>query len=582
MNFLRNFLASLLALVLFSVIVVFVLVAVVGGITAEVPVEVKENSILQLKLDKPISEIEYENPLEEIGIFGSSPSTIGLVQLKEAIRQAKDDDNIRGIYLNAPVLQAGLASIEELRNSLESFKGSGKFIVSYGEFYTEGAYYLASVADEIYLHPEGDLELNGLSSTVTFFKGTFEKLDIEPEIFRVGDFKSAVEPFIRKDLSEENKYQLGSLLSDFNHNILNQVAASRGLAVDDIKNISDQMLARNPQEALSLKLVDGLTYQDQVFGRLREMLEMPDGDKIEKLTYFDYNKSFSNYIKADDEVAVIVASGEIISGEGDARTVASEKFSEELKKIREDGNIKAVVLRINSPGGNFLASDVMWRELKLTSEAKPVVASMSDVAASGGYYMSMACDSIIAQSNTITGSIGIFSMLFNLDNFLDNKLGITNETINTGEFSNYINVTRALTEQERRIIQNDLNQAYDTFVTKASEGRHLSVEQIKEIASGRVWSGTQAMENGLVDAIGGLDEAIDMAAELAGIETYKVKYYPKKQSLFEEIFEDFEEGTETKALKIQLGELYPYVESLKRIKNAQGLQARWPYELEIN
>jgi len=582
MNFLKNILSTLVALILFTGVSVIIFLAVIGSLADEPPVEVKNNSVLHLKLDKPISEVEFENQLESVPFFSSAPSTIGLVQLKEAINQAKDDDKIKGIYLDAPYVAAGMSVLQELRSTLADFKKSGKFIVAYGEFYTEPAYYLASVANQVYLHPEGDLEFNGLGANVTFFKGMFEKLDVEPQIFRVGEFKSAVEPFIRKDLSEENELQLNSMLGSIYGNMLDSMAVSRNMKMDRLNAISDDMLARNPQEALKLGLVDSLYYFDQVLSSLKTKSNTASGKEIEFIKYGAYNKSFSTYKSSDSEVAVIVASGDIVSGKGDINTIGSEKFSKEIKKARENKKVKAIVLRINSPGGSFLASDVMWREIKLAAEQKPVIASMSNLAASGGYYMAMACDTILAQPTTITGSIGIFGMLFNAQGFLNNKLGITHDEVSTGKYSNLITMTRPLTEQERRIIQTDVEKGYETFVTKAAQGRGMTVDAIKEVASGRVWTGLQAKERGLVDIIGNLEDAIQIAADKAELTDYRVRYYPKQRSFIDQLMKDLEGESTAKALKNELGEYYEYIEQAKKLEQMNGLQARWPFEMEIN
>ncbi len=582
MNFLKNILSTFLALIIFSAIGIFLFILIVGALADEPPVEVKANSVLHLKLNKPLSEVEFDNPLDDIPVFASAPSTIGLVQLKEAIEHAKTDDNIKGIYLDAPYVMAGMGMLHELRSTLADFKKSGKFVISYGEFYSEPSYYLASVSDVVALHPEGDIEFNGLAANVTFFTGMFEKLEIEPQIFRVGDFKSAVEPFMRKNLSEENELQLNAMLSGIYSDMLDSIAATRGIEKGELKNISDNMLARNPQGALAHKLVDSLFYFDQLISMIKKESGTAADDEVEFIKYTDYNKSFSNYKRSDNEVAVIVASGDIVSGKGDVNTIGSEKFAKEIRKARENDKVKAIVLRINSPGGSFIASDVMWRELKLASQSKPVIASMSNYAASGGYYMAMACDTIIAPPTTITGSIGIFGMLFNAQGFLNNKLGIYHDEVSTGKYSNYITPTRPLTAQEKKIIQTDVEEGYETFVAKAAAGRGMTVEEIKVIASGRVWTGVQARDNGLVDILGDLNDAIEIAAAKADLEDYKIKYYPKQKSFVEMILEDLEGGNSAKALQSELGDYYMYVESIKKAQQMQGLQARWPFEVEIN
>ncbi|MEM6525035.1 MAG: signal peptide peptidase SppA [Bacteroidota bacterium] len=580
MNFLKNFLSTLLALIVFSVAVVFIGIIIIDNLTAEEPVVVKENSILHLKLTKPITEMEMENPLE--GLFPVAPETMGLIEIKEAIAQAAVDENIKGIYLEAPWIMAGIATIEELRNSLLDFRNSGKFIVAYGEIYSEGSYYLASVADKIYLHPEGDLEWNGLAANLTFFRGMMDKLKIEPQIFRVGEYKSAIEAYSRKDMSPENREQIEVLLNDLNGLMISNISEARDIPLEKANRISNKMLVRSPQNAAELDVVDDLLYEDQVFEELKGLVNITEDEELEFIKYSSYRKSYSNYSNSKNEVAVIVASGEILPGRGDVNTIGGAKFAKEIRKARLNSKVKAIVLRVNSPGGSFLTSDVLWREIKLAAREKPVIASLSDVAASGGYYMAMACDSIVAQPNTITGSIGIYSIIFNASGFLNDKLGITTDEVSTGEVSVLYKMDRPLTEQQKRIIQNDTDQGYQTFISKAAEGRGISEEAIKAVASGRVWSGLQAMDKGLVDMIGGLEEAIQVATEKAEIsEDYKVKYYPKQQPFLDQLMSDLEGDTQAKIMKDQLGDLYPYVLEFQKVGRIKGLQTRMPFDLQI-
>jgi protease-4 len=474
----------------------------------------------------------------------------------------------------------GMSSLEEIRNALSDFRNSGKFIVAYSEYYTEGAYYLASVADEVLLNPEGILELNGLNANVTFYKGMLDKLGIEAQIFRVGDFKSAVEPFIRKDLSDESKLQLIEQLNGLNNNMLKSISESRNIEFDKLKEISKVMEVRQGEDALKLNLINGLTYYDEVISNIKQKTQ---SEELNLIAYKDYKKSFSTFKLSENEIAVIVASGEIVMGKGNEESIGSETYLKEIRKARENNKIKAIVLRINSPGGAYLASDVMWREIKLAAEKKPVIASMSDYAASGGYYLAMACDTIVAQPNTITGSIGIFGMLFNLENFLENKIGITHDEVQTGDYSGMMTVTRGLTDSEKAIIQNNVDKNYETFVSKAAQGRGMTYEALKAVASGRVWTGSQAKDNGLIDILGSYDDAINIAAEKAGISAdYKVRYYPERKPFLEKIISDFENEAHSSMIKSELGEFYPYFNKAKKLNELRGIQARIPFEMEIN
>ena len=580
MKFLRNLLATLVGLFIFSIIVVIFIGAFVAVATSEEEVTVKENSVLHIKLNKPIGERAFKDPFNEL--FTGYASNIGLIELIESIEDAKNNDKIKGIYLESGVPMGGFASMEAIRNALEDFKASGKFISSYAEIYTEGGYYLASTADDIYLNPRGYFELNGISANVTFLKGMFDKLEIEPEIFRVGDFKSAIEPFIRKDMSDENRLQLDELLNSVYDNYLNQVADSRSISVERLTQISDSMLARTPQHALEAELVTGLKYFDEVLDDLKGKLELEEDDKIDFIGFEKYHKSISKKNTSKNRVAVIIGSGEILGGNGDNSSIGSTSFAKEIRKARKDEKVKAVVIRVNSPGGSALASDVIWREIMLTKEVKPVIASMSDYAASGGYYIAMACDTIVAEPSTITGSIGIFLTMFNLEKFLDNKLGITTDVVNTGEYSDIYTFTRGLTEGEKQIIQSGVNEGYEDFVTKAANNRNMTVENLKKIASGRVWSGKQALGNGLVDKLGGLNDAIDLAVDAAGIaDDYKVRYYPRQKSFFEQIKEEFSSDLESRLLKTKTGDLYPLIKQVRSLENLKGIQARMLYEITL-
>lgn len=580
MNFLKNILSTLIALLLFSIAGFFIMLGVIGSLSEKEKVVVKENSILYLNLNKPITEQEVENPFDDIEFLAAEESSIGLIELKKSIKNAADDANIKGIYIKLHYFMGGMSTLEEVRVALEDFQKSGKFVIAYSEYYSEGAYYLASVADQVMLNPEGEIELNGLNANVTFFTGLFEKLGIEPEIFRVGEFKSAVEPYFRKSLSPENELQLSELLNGINNNMLQGISRTRGIEFDRLKEISDKMEVREAEDALRLNLIDQLAYEDEVIERLKEASDVSD---LKLISYKDYKKSFSTFKLSSNEVAVIVASGEIVMGKGDEGTIGGDKYVKQIRKAREDDGIKAIVLRINSPGGSYLASDMMWREIKLASETKPVIASMADYAASGGYYMAMACDSIVAQPNTITGSIGVFGMMFNLQGLLEDKLGLNHDEVQTGEFSGMMTVTRALTDVEKSIIQKSVEKNYNSFIDKAAEGRGMNRGDMLKIASGRVWTGTQAEKLGLVDQLGDFDDAIAMAVEKAGIaDDYKVRYYPEVKPFFEKLFEDFEDQAKVKMIKNEVGELYPYLEKIKKVKNLQGAQARMPFELEIN
>jgi protease IV len=586
MNFFKTFLASCLgsivAIGVLIILMVLFITALISGLSNDDAVTIiKDKSVLHLKLDVPITENDLEDPFEGLPLPGAV-SSIGLLPLKRTIEHAKSDPQIEGIYLDLSMYMGGYGVAREIRQALLDFKSSGKWIVAYGEFYTEAAYYIVSAADQVLLNPEGEIEFNGLAIEVSFFKKLFDKLEIKPQIFRVGDFKSAVEPFMLERMSDENKLQLNELITDIHTTMLTDVAESRNIEVTMLRGIADQMRVTNTQSALALGLVDSLVYFDQVQDNVRGRLGLEDDSPINFVKYGRYKKSFSAYSKSKNEIAVIVADGDILPGKANAGTIGSDTFAEEIRKARTNERVKAIVIRINSPGGSALASDVMWREIKLATEVKPVIASMSDYAASGGYYLAMACDTIVAQPTTITGSIGVFSVLFDLSSFLDNKIGITFEEVKTGNVGELITVTRPLTEPEKAIWQKRTEEIYESFTSKAAEGRGMSVAELKKIASGRVWTGAQAQERGLVDVLGSFEEAVGIAAAKAGVQDdYKLRYYPVQKSFLQEWLSEMEENAETKALTRELGEHYKTYEQLKKLKEYQGSQARMPFELII-
>jgi protease-4 len=579
--FFASCLGSLVALLLLCVILVSIF-----SITGDSKVEVKDGSILRLNLDAPINEIEKELPITFSLLSESAPRPIGLAQFRQTIQYAKEDSKIKGIYINVSLPQAGYTTIEEVRQALLDFRTSGKWVIVYSELLSESAYYLASAADKIYLNPEGEVEFNGLTAEVSFFKRLFDKLEIKPEVFRVGEFKSAVEPFLLEKMSPENRLQLNEMINSIHNHVLDRVSEARNIPRDRLEEISDKMLVRNARQAVEHGLVDSLLYVDQVEAELKQRAGIEADKKIDFVKYPVYRRSVSTYKASKNEVAVVVAEGTILPGksEGGDNIIGSESFIKDMKRAREDEEVKAVVVRINSPGGSFQASDAMWREIRLTAESKPVIASMSDYAASGGYYLAMACDTIVAQPHTITGSIGIFSVLFDASGLLNNKIGITFDQIKTGEVGDLITVTRPLTEQERGIWQTRTEEVYETFTGKAAQGRGVPIDSIKKVASGRVWTGSQAEQRNLVDVVGTFEDALAIAVKSAGLaDDYKVRYYPQyTPSFVEQIISQIDEQDKASTLEQELGAYYHLYEYWKVVRSYQGTQARMPYELKIH
>lgn len=573
-KFFGRLLAVLVGLFIFSFLALFVIIGITAA-AGSAKESIKDNTILKLELNKPIYEKSYDNPFGFLPIGSDKAEGIGLVEIRQSLEKAAIDSKIKAVVLQIGIAHTDYAILQELRGDIENFKKSGKKVYAYSEYYSEGAYYLASVADKVFMPSIGYIEFNGLNYSVMFYKGTLDKLEIKPEIFKAGNYKSAVEPFFLDKMSEPNKEQSLSFINSLNETLIEAISKSRKIEYTDLKLISDSMLVHNPIDAKKYNLVDELIYKDEFEEKLKKEL------KVDKLNY----ASLDSYIestpeetkKEGDQVAVIVASGEIVMGKGNDDEIGEKTVIEHIRKARDDKNVKAVVLRINSPGGSSLASDLIWREIVITKAKKPVVASMSGLAASGGYYMSMPCDYIFAQENTITGSIGVFGMWFNVKNFFNNKLGITTDGVKTGGYSDLGNITKVLTEKERKMIQAEVDSTYKDFVSKAAQGRKKNYDDIANVASGRVWTGKQAVQNGLVDKIGGLTDAVNYAAKLAKLKQFSVSYIPDKEGFMEKFLSklDKDENTDMEEkMKKELGELYPYFVYLQKIKKREGIQAR--------
>ena len=587
MKFLGNVLAVIVGLFVFSIVAFLLFFGLIGiaASSSEKEVSLAENTILHLDLN---GRTLVERTSEEDLAFGSflnpfgGENTAGLVNLKKAIAEAKTNENIKGIYLNAGLFGAGQAGLLELREALQDFKESDKFIVAYDEAYSEGGYFLASIADEIYLNPLGGIDFNGFSSEGIFLKGFFEKAGIKPEVFRVGEFKSAVEPFILDKMSPENRLQTQYFLDDINQHALALIAEARGIPTDSIRVINNQMLVRKPIDAVTYKLATALKYEDEVHSILKVKLGLQEEDQISTINATELGGlAKSKNITSKNRIAVILAEGDIVDGNVEG-AISSEKFAKEIRKARKDENIKAIVLRVNSPGGSILASEVIWREMGEAKKAKPLIVSMGEVAASGGYYIATPADTIVAQPNTITGSIGIFGILFNVQELINDKLGVTTDVVATGEFSDLGNMARPLTEVERTIIQSSVEDGYETFISRVAEGRGMHPDSVRKVASGRVWTGTQAKARGLVDVLGGLDTAVGIAAaKIKAGEDFRVVYYPEKKPWFEELLMNFSDQVQVRILQSQLGEQYPLYQKIQKLKNYQGVQVRMPQELVI-
>jgi protease-4 len=583
-QFFKYVLATLTGLVLFGVLAFVIgLGMLVAAVSDDDSVTVAKNSVLELKLDRPVAERESR---ESIGsLFSSQADNIGLDQIKASLKRAKTDGDIKGIFLNVELVQAGRASLEEIREALLDFKKSGKFIVSYADAQSEGSYYLASVADKIYLNPQGTLEFNGASSETMYYKNLFDKAGIDAQIFRVGSFKSAVEPFFRDSMSDSARLQTTSFLNSLNDFMLAHVAASRKIAPARLKVINDSTLVHNAEDAKRYGLVTNLGYYDQALDYMKGKVGVDQEKKLSLVGLSDYSKSGD-----DDEdeassnrIAVIYAEGDIVTGKGGSSSIGSTRFAEALRQARLDDKVKAVVLRVNSPGGSSLASDIIYREVALTKKVKPIICSMSDVAASGGYMIAMACDTIVAQPSTITGSIGVFGVLPNIQPLLRDKLGITTDRVTTGKFSDFPTITRPLSAFEKQQFQNEVNRIYADFTTKAAQGRHMPVERLRRFASGRVWSGAEAKERGLVDVLGSFDDAMRIAARRAHLapDDYRIQRLPRQKGMLENVFSGLSEEARLHLVREEMGPMYPIYEQYKKLSTMSGVQARLPFELNV-
>lgn len=586
-QFFKYVFATIVGVVLSTFVLFFIFIGImttmVGSLGAEKETEVKDNSILTIRLPYSIEERTNPNPFSG-GIYPTfRTKKIGLDDILARIKKAKEDDKIKGIYLETGIVQSSYATLEEIRNALLDFKTSNKFIFSYNEVYNQSAYYLSSVADSIFINPEGLLEFKGFASQTTFFKGTMEKLGIEAQIIKVGTFKSAVEPYTLEKMSEPNRRQVSSYLNSVYSHFISKISESRNIPTDSLYLIANQLRIQTPQDAVDNRFADALYHKDQVLASLKNTLNVEKGKDINSISIENYsNKEASNKSTSKDRIAVVYATGEIVSGEGSDEQIGSEKFSRTLRKLREDEKVKAVVLRINSPGGSALASDVIWREVELIQQNKPVIVSMGSVAASGGYYIACAADSIFAQPNTLTGSIGVFGIIPNMENFFNEKLGVTFDVVKTAEYSDLGTVTRPLSPQEMNVIQLQVNRIYRTFTEKVSKGRAKDIAYIDSIGQGRVWTGHQALEIGLVDSIGGIDRAIQAAANMADLADYKLVSYPSFSDPFESFFGNFSSKMQTWYTKKELGQFYPQYNHAKQTLERSGIQARLPFSLTIN
>ncbi|MDO8928619.1 MAG: signal peptide peptidase SppA [Bacteroidota bacterium] len=581
-------LASILGIMIAGILLLFITIGIISAMVSvsDKPSQIQANSVLFMKFDHQIVDRAKNNPLEglDFGMF-QGVKTVGLNDILDCIRKAKTDDNIKGIYLNPMDIQAGMATVEEIRAALKDFKTSGKFVYAYGEFLSQKAYYLVTVADSLILNPQGSVDFRGLGGERSFYKKALEKLGVEVQIVRHGKFKAAVEPFLLDKMSDENRLQTETYLNSLWNEMLVDISASRNMSFDELNDIADMVATfRKADFAKQKNLVDRLKYKDQVIDDLKKLTGTSEKDDVKVVEIQKYVKVPEQREQkglARQKIAVIYASGSIdasVSEDG----IKSEELSKAIREARRDSSIKAIVLRINSPGGSAYGSEVIWREVKLAAETKPVIASMGDVAASGGYYIACAADSILADRTTITGSIGIFGMIPNVQKLMTDKLGITQDVVTTNEHSDMISLTRPMSTFERDLMQQYVEDGYDTFISRVAEGRKMDKTSIDEIGQGRVWAAPNAKEIKLIDAYGGLTDAINLAKKMANLDNYRIVNLPKLKDPFEELLKGFSGSARASFMKDEMGENYKYYEQLRSIISQKGVLARMPYDIEIH
>ena len=585
-DFLKFTLATVTGIIISSVVLFFISILVVFSMvsSSESETQVRKNSVMMLDLNGTLTERSQENPLDFL--MKEDYKTYGLDDILSSIRKAKENEDIKGIYIQATSLGAGFASLEEIRDALKDFKESGKFIVAYGDTYTQNLYYLSSVADKVLLNPQGMLEWRGLAATPMFFKDLLEKIGVEMQIFKVGTYKSAVEPFISTEMSPANREQVNVYLSSIWGQITSSVAESRNLSLEALNKEADRMLMFYPaEESVKNGLVDTLIYKNDVRDYLKNMVGIDKDDNMPVLGIQDMINVKKNVPrdKSGNVIAVYYAYGQIDGGSSASTDegINSEKVIKDLRKLKDDENVKAVVLRVNSPGGSAYGSEQIWYAVNQLKKEKPVIVSMGDYAASGGYYIACNADTIVAEPTTLTGSIGIFGMMPNAKG-LTEKLGVNFDVVKTNPYADFGNLTRPMNDGEKGLMQMYVNKGYELFLTRCSDGRGISMEELDKIAQGRVWTGSTAKELGLVDELGGLDKALEIAIAKAGVDAYTVMNYPKKEGFLESLM-NTNPGNYIKArmLNGKMNDVYRQFSIIENFDKIDRIQARVPFELNI-
>ena len=589
-DFLKFTLATVTGIILSSIVLFIIGMVTLFGIMAASDTEtiVKKNSVMILDLNGTLVERSQEDPLGILSqLFNDDSNTYGLDDILSSIKKAKENEDIKGIYLQANSLGTSYASLQEIRNALLDFKESGKFVIAYADSYTQGLYYLSSAADKVLLNPKGMIEWRGIASTPLFYKDLLQKIGVEMQIFKVGTYKSAVEPFIATEMSPANREQVTTFISSIWSQVTEGVSASRNIPVDSLKAYADRMLMFYPaEESVRCGLADTLVYRNDVRDYLKRLVDIDEDDNLSLLGLGDMINVRKNVPKdkSGNIIAVYYASGEITDYPGSATSeegIVGSKVIRDLRKLKDNDDVKAVVLRVNSPGGSAFASEQIWYAVKELKTKKPVIVSMGDYAASGGYYISCGADTIVAEPTTLTGSIGIFGMVPNVKELTD-KIGLSYDVVKTNKYADFGNIMRPFSEGEKALLQMMVAEGYDTFITRCAEGRHTTKEAIEKIAEGRVWTGEAAKELGLVDELGGIDKALDIAVAKARVGGYTIVSYPEKKDVLSSLLDTKPTNyVESQLLKSKLGEYYRQFGLLTNLKEQSMIQARVPFELNI-
>lgn len=572
--------------IIVSILSMFMFAAMIASMGTTTTVSVKDNSILKLDLQKNISEQAVENPFDMFGDEFSQyyQSSIGLDDILACIKSAAKDPKIKGIYINSESVGAAPATLKEIHDALMEFKASGKFIYAYADSYAQGGYYLSSVADKVTMSTTGLIQFKGIAMQVMFYKGLIDKLDVDVQVIRHGKFKSAVEPFLTDKMSDANREQMTLLANTLWNTMVDDIAASRKLSTEEVNNIADGMFIGTAAKAVESKLIDKACYKSDVVEDLKKLVNVENDKDLHFTTLAEYTKALkAENNTAKDEIAIIYAVGEIRGGKSGNDIMGSETMVKLIKEAYTSDNVKAIVLRVNSPGGDGTASDIIWHEIEQAKKAgKIVVTSMGDYAASGGYYISCNSNYIIAQPNTLTGSIGVFGLVPSFQRALKNKLGVTVDGVSTNKHSDAGGTMRPMNEEELAVYQEFIDDFYGVFTQRVADGRGMEQSAVDEIGQGRVWSGSDALKIGLVDALGNIDDAVAKAAEMAKLENYKISYYPKKKDFWTKLMEKSSNDNNVQAfIKQELGDQYYIYQGLNQLKRAEGVQAMMPMQISI-